>query len=311
MAGTCETRWILESNSGENAAEFQRFRSSDFPLHQPLGERTIKKQRGRKDNNSLQRKYGKHCVAPPDGHLRQSAQSLRSSGGCDLIAELPVGQRAPGKSVASGQLDKQEILTQPPLAELQANEERQGNPLQEYEQRFEKVSEDQKLSRLGSEAGLRLVEVGQFFQTLPSPRGEANLSLCREYALPRDRKGTKIKGWIESDARFVPVSDIKVCKTHGRYSVEVQVQSLFKDQTESWIRNVNGVDKFVREAMPIQEEEKASGRPAAKARSILKPSSTSGWDTTPMKQRQWIDIEIQESKAPHCFHVSKFSTRLL
>ena len=54
-----------------------------------------------------------------------------------MIEELPVGQRAPGKPAASGQLDKQEIITQPPLAEAQANEERQGNLLQEYEQRFE------------------------------------------------------------------------------------------------------------------------------------------------------------------------------
>ena len=52
----------------------------------------------------------------------------------DMSAELPVGQRAPGKPAAPGQLDKQEIITQPPLAELQANEERQGNVLQEYEQ---------------------------------------------------------------------------------------------------------------------------------------------------------------------------------
>ena len=47
----------------------------------------------------------------------------------DMIAELPVGQRAPGKPVASGQPDKQEIVTQPLLAELQANEEQQGNLL--------------------------------------------------------------------------------------------------------------------------------------------------------------------------------------
>ena len=74
---------------------------------------------------------------------------------------------------------RRRILTQPPLAELQANEERQGNLFQEYEQRFEKLSEDQKLSRLCSEAGLRSVEVGQFFCALPSPRGKANQSLCR------------------------------------------------------------------------------------------------------------------------------------
>ena len=196
----------------------------------------------------------------------------------DMIEELPVDQKSSGKPVASGQLDKQDILTQLPFAEMQANRERQGNLLQEYEQRFEKLSEDQKLSRLCSEAGLRLVEFGQFFYALPSPRGEANHSSCREYTLPRDQKGTCIKGWIQSNVRFCPISDISVCDKYGKYSNEVQVLSLFKDQTESWIGIVKGIDKFIREAMPIQEEEKASVKPAAKARPILKPSSTSGWE---------------------------------
>ena len=61
--------------------------------------------------------------------------------------------------------------------------------------------------------------------------------------------------------------------------------------------------------MPIQEEEKASWKPAAKARPILKPSSTSGWDFIPIEQRQWIDIGTQESNDPYCFQVSKFITR--
>ena len=73
----------------------------------------------------------------------------------DTIEELPVGRRGLGKPVAS-------------------HEERQENLLQEYEQRFEKLSEDKKLSRLCSEAGLRLVEVGQIFFALPSPGGKAN-----------------------------------------------------------------------------------------------------------------------------------------
>ena len=41
-----------------------------------------------------------------------------------MIVELPVGQRAPVIPVASGQRDKQEILTRPLLAEMHANEER-------------------------------------------------------------------------------------------------------------------------------------------------------------------------------------------
>ena len=74
---------------------------------------------------------------------------------------------------------------------------------------------------------------------------------------------------------------------------------------------VNGIDKFVREALPIQEEDNASGKPAARTRPILKPSSTSGWYSTPVEQREWIVIEIHESKDPHCFQVSKIITRLL
>ena len=63
--------------------------------------------------------------------------------------------------------------------------------------------------------------------------------------------------------------------------------------------------------MPIQEKEKVSGKSAAKARPILKPSSTSGWDFIFIGQRQWIDIETQESNDPYFLQVSKFITRLL
>ena len=69
-----------------------------------------------------------------------------------MIEEVPVGQRAVVKPKAPGQLDKEEILTQPLVAELQANEERQENLLQEYVQGFEKLSE---VIQLCSEAGLR------------------------------------------------------------------------------------------------------------------------------------------------------------
>ena len=51
-----------------------------------------------------------------------------------------------------------------------------------------------------------------------------------------------MKGWTQINVRFGPVSDIKVCNKHGRYSIEVQ--SLFRDQTESWIRIVNGIEKL-------------------------------------------------------------------
>ena len=91
----------------------------------------------------------------------------------------------------------------------------------------------------------------------------------------------------------------------------LKVPSLFEDQTTSWIRIMNGVEKCVREAMPIQEEERASGQPAAKARPILKPSSTSNRNFIPTRQKNWIDIEVQRSKDHSCFQMSKCITQLL
>ena len=63
--------------------------------------------------------------------------------------------------------------------------------------------------------------------------------------------------------------------------------------------------------MPIQEGEEASGRPAAKAKPILKPASTSNRNFIPMRERKWIDIEVQKSKDPFWFQMSKFIAQLL
>ena len=49
---------------------------------------------------------------------------------------------------------------------------------------------------------------------------------------------------------------------------------------------MNGIDKFVRETMPIQEEENATEKPAAKARPTLKPSSISDVDFLPIGQKK-------------------------
>ena len=69
--------------------------------------------------------------------------------------------------------------------------------------------------------------------------------------------------------------------------------------------------------MPIQEEEKASGKPAAKARPILKPSSISDVNFISVEHRKWIDIENQDqmilmvfkcrnSSLDYCDTVKKF-----
>ena len=93
--------------------------------------------------------WGECTVASENGYVRQSAQSLRSSSGYDSRIT-----RRNKKFLFNFLLQTYH----------------QGNLLQDYEQRFERLPEDQKLSKLCSEAGLNLVELGQFFHALPSPK---------------------------------------------------------------------------------------------------------------------------------------------
>ena len=102
---------------------------------------------------------------------------------------ISLRRRAAGKPVASGQLLKQETLTQPPSAEMQVNEERRRNQLQEYEQRFEKLSEDQKISSLCSEARWRSVEGGQSFsRSSITKRRRKSLFMPRVYVFLEIKK---------------------------------------------------------------------------------------------------------------------------
>ena len=72
-----------------------------------------------------------------------------------------------------------------------------------------------ELSKLCSDAGLKLVEQGQHFYTLDTEDGQQTQHLCREYTMPRNEKETRIKGWILKNTRIGPVLNTKVCY-HGR-----------------------------------------------------------------------------------------------
>ena len=136
--------------------------------------------------------------------------------------------------------------------------------------------------------------------------------LCRKYTMPLCEKKTRAKGWLLKNTRIGPVLDVKVCRHEDRYSIEVLIESLFQDQTVSWVRIVNGVDQYVTEEMqPKEEEHRASGRLVAKARPQLKPAVTLSSVSIPVRERKWVDIERQRSHDLKCFDVSKAITRLL
>ena len=47
--------------------------------------------------------------------------------------------------------------------------------------------------------GLKLVEREQYFHTLETEEGQQMQHLCREYTLPRNDEGTRVRGWIRSE----------------------------------------------------------------------------------------------------------------
>ena len=137
----------------------------------------------------------------------------------DLCKELSEDSESSEKLEASDHLETKEIP-----AGTNTNEQQRGNLVQDYERRFEQLLEDQKLSKLHSDAGLRIVE--KYFFTLDTEEGDRMQHLCREYTMPRCEKKTRAKGWILKNTRIGPVLDITVCRQEDRYSIGFLIDSV-------------------------------------------------------------------------------------
>ena len=75
----------------------------------------------------------------------------------DLCDAVPKRIGAPGKLAAPEHSEKLEILTDLSKAENSTNAQQWRNLRQEYERKFEQLSNDQILSKLCSDASLKLV----------------------------------------------------------------------------------------------------------------------------------------------------------
>ena len=119
--------------------------------------------------------------------------------------------------------------------------------LQQYGERIEKLSQQDKLSKFCMDAGfLHVVENGQYFMT----KDTADLSqftdavACREYTLPREEKASQPKGWIHGNTKIGPVLEVATSYLRGKYGVEIRIMSLSRDkysllgQNFSWIKQV-------------------------------------------------------------------------
>ena len=93
--------------------------------------------------------------------------------------------------------------------------------LQQYGERIEKLSQQDKLSKFCMDARfLNVLGIGQYFRT----KHTADLSrfhavACREHTLPREEEAsiTTKKGWIQGNTKVGPVLEVATIYLHGKY----------------------------------------------------------------------------------------------
>ena len=105
--------------------------------------------------------------------------------------------------------------------------------LQQYEERIERLSQQDKVSKFCMDAGfLSVVEIGQYFMTKDT--GEQFYAVaCREYTLPREDGSSQPRGWIQGNTKIGPVLEVTTSCLHGKHGVEIRIWSLSEDNTHS------------------------------------------------------------------------------
>ena len=111
--------------------------------------------------------------------------------------------------------------------------------LQQYGERIEKVSQQDKLSKFCMDAGfLTIVEIGQHFRTKDTAEfSQFRAAACREYTLPRDEETSQPKGWIQGNTKIGPVLEVATCYLHGKYGVEIRIYVYEQRQYSFWGQN--------------------------------------------------------------------------
>ena len=102
--------------------------------------------------------------------------------------------------------------------------------------------------KIGTDAGfLKTVEVGQYFVTKHTEEFSQITEpvACRENTSPRDEKSTDPKGWIRRNTKIGPVLEVTTSYLQSKYGVEIRIESVNKDNSHSWVRIPNGLNKLV------------------------------------------------------------------
>ena len=139
----------------------------------------------------------------------------------------------------------------------------QEDLLQKYQERVDKLSQQNRVSKFCTDAGfLTTVDVGQFFMTKDTDEFSQFTEpvTCREYTLPRDEKSTDPKDWIRGNTKIGPVLEVTTSYLQGKHGVEIRIESVNKDNSHSWVRISLGLNELVTD-LSNKEETTTSRKP--------------------------------------------------
>ena len=180
--------------------------------------------------------------------------------------------------------------------------------LQQYGERIEKLSQQDKLSKFCLDAGfLNVIEIGQYFMTKDTAEfSQFHAVACREYTVPREEEASQPKGWIQGNTKIGTVLEVATSYLHGKHGVEIRIMSVNRDNSLSWVRISHGLNKLVtdlnnneQETSEVQFKEKAlkldardfACRSKAKAKPQKRYFASSSTRTNPIEKRTWTDVE--------------------
>ena len=151
------------------------------------------------------------------------------------------------------------------LGEIKAEVPLQNeNPLnhqilwQQYIERIESLSPENRLSKFCKEAGfMRIVEVGQYFVTKDTGDFSQFRSVaCLEYTLPRDDPSSPPKGWIQGHMRIGPVLEsqpvLKTSNMELKFESGLWVKTILNlrseypmERSNMWSIQIKTIQKFL------------------------------------------------------------------
>ena len=221
---------------------------------------------------------------------------------CDEYDDQPDSTVEPlileGQSIVLGEIKAEVLLQDKGLEDAKIL-------MQNYDQQVNSLSPESRLSKFCKEARfMSVVKVGQYFATRSASEFLLHTVACREYTLPRDDPASEAKGWIQGNMRIGLILEVTTSFQHFKSGVEVRIQSVNEDNSQSWVRISFGTVRYVNNyikydtqnlAGPQEEEDvpASSGVVAARSKAKAKPQPTesTGTTTIPLSERVWIDIE--------------------